>query len=221
MEKVTPHSPLISEQEQEEGILYTEESQQESVSDKSNSRGKLRRNLKNSALSVRPILGQISNETQFNTLICPWRNPTIEILKKHETKEASQSFQENSVLALLENNLHENFRYSYKENNSPDEDPLLERFWGGSEENDLEEGNLSQNSSEVLATINLYLLNKLSTEMGFPKNTVVHVLQHYKEVIGTDIQKAIELCINAQQNGLDEIISEEESSVEGKTELKV
>jgi len=48
--------------------------------------------------------------------------------------------------------------------------------------------------------------------MGFPKQTVRHVLINYKDMINEDINTAIDFCIRAQENGLDEYLTEDEVS---------
>ena len=72
----------------------------------------------------------------------------------------------------------------------------------------IEEDESSQ--SEVRATVNLYLMNKLNLGMGFPKQTVKHVLVNYKDIIHDDINVAIDFCIRAQENKLDEYLTDEE-----------
>ncbi|CAI2381845.1 unnamed protein product [Moneuplotes crassus] len=131
-------------------------------------------------------------------------------------RSSSSSFKEGSVISLLENNLNENLRYSFSQrrNSTRDQNPLYDKLFSEGDNEDLEANPESNNSSEVHATVNLYLLNKLSAEMGFKKSTVKHVLVNYSSDIGNDIGKAIDFCMFAKENGLDDHLSESESSIE-------
>lgn len=71
-------------------------------------------------------------------------------------------------------------------------------------------------SNEIDATVNLILLNKLSWEMGFPRETVKHILINYKAEIGDNIEIAIDFCLRANEDELDDYITDE-GHIEGKS----